>query len=209
VIQAYSDSLHVVFLAAAPVGLVAFALAFFLKEVPLRDTARAAAPDLGDGFAMPEARTDDRELERAVATLFFRERRKVAPAIVERARSDLDEGGIWCLVQVHVRQRRGEPATLKAIGEHFGVPAPVLEPAFNRLELTGHLRYSGGGWELTSPGDEEFGKVVRAWHDWLAERLDDWGTGNRAELDAAIGRVAARLLDQSTEVRAHGRHALT
>ncbi|WIX99702.1 MDR family MFS transporter [Amycolatopsis mongoliensis] len=208
VIQAYSDSLHVVFLAAAPVGLVAFALAFFLKEVPLRDTARAAAPDLGDGFAMPEARTDDRELERAVATLFFRERRQVAPAIVSRAGSDLDEGAIWCLLQVHLRRRRGEPATLKAIGEYFGVPASVLEPAFMRLELTGHLRYSGGGWELTAPGRDEFDKVVRAWHDWLADRLGDWGTGNRAELDAAIGRVAARLLDQSAEVRTYGRHAL-
>jgi EmrB/QacA subfamily drug resistance transporter len=208
VIQAYSDSLHVVFLAAAPVGLVAFVLAFFLKEVPLRDTARAAAPDLGDGFAMPEARTDDRELERAVATLFFRERRKVAPAIVERAGSDLDEGGIWCLLQVHLRERRGEPSTLKAIGEYFAVPAPVLEPAFNRLELTGHLRYASGRWELTALGRAEFDKVVRAWHDWLASRLGDWGTGNRAELDAAIGRVAARLLDQSVESRAYGRHAL-
>ncbi|MBE1494736.1 EmrB/QacA subfamily drug resistance transporter [Amycolatopsis lexingtonensis] len=208
VIKAYSDSLHVVFLAAAPVGLVAFALAFFLKEVPLRDTARAAAPDLGDGFAMPEARTDDRELERAVATLFFRERRKVAPAIVERAGSDLDEGGIWCLLQVHLRERRGEPATLKAIGEHFGVPAPVLEPAFNRLELTGHLRYTRDGWELTPAGRTEFAKVVGAWHDWLADRLGDWGTGDRAELDEAIGRVAARLLDQSAESRAYGRHAL-
>ncbi|WP_370963258.1 DHA2 family efflux MFS transporter permease subunit [Amycolatopsis sp. cg9] len=208
VIKAYSDSLHVVFLAAAPVGLVAFALAFFLKEVPLRDTARAAAPDLGDGFAMPEARTDDRELERAVATLFFRERRKVAPAIVDRAGSDLDEGGIWCLLQVHLRERRGEPATLKAIGDHFGVPAPVLEPAFNRLELTGHLRYTRDGWELTGAGRTEFAKVVGAWHDWLADRLGDWGTGNRADLDAAIGRVAARLLDQSAETRSHGRHAL-
>ena len=208
VIKAYSDSLHVVFLAAAPVGLVAFALAFFLKEVPLRDTARAAAPDLGDGFAMPESRTDDRELERAVATLFFRERRKVAPAIVERAGGDLDEGGIWCLLQVHLRERRGSPATLRAIGEYFGVPAQVLEPAFNRLELTGHLRYTRDGWELTSAGREEFGKVEQAWHDWLADRLGDWGTADRAELDAAIGRVAARLMDQSAESRAYGRHAL-
>ncbi|WP_206794855.1 MDR family MFS transporter [Amycolatopsis sp. MtRt-6] len=208
VIRAYSDSLHVVFLAAAPVGLVAFALAFFLKEVPLRDTARAAAPDLGDGFAMPEARTDDRELERAVATLFFRERRQVAPAIVERAGGDLDEGGIWCLLQVHLRRRRGSPATLGAIGSFFGVPAPVLEPAFNRLELTGHLRYTRDGWELTASGRQEFDKVVRAWHDWLAERLGDWGTADRAELDAAIGRVAARLMDQSAESRTYGRHAL-
>ncbi|MEV4052968.1 MDR family MFS transporter [Amycolatopsis sp. NPDC049688] len=208
VIRAYSDSLHVVFLAAAPVGLVALVLAFFLKEVPLRDTARAAAPDLGDGFAMPEARTDDRELERAVATLFFRERRKVAPAIVGRAGGDLDEGGIWCLLQVHLRRRRGSPATLPAIGEYFGVPAQVLEPAFNRLELTGHLRYTRDGWDLTPAGREEFGKVVQAWHDWLADRLGDWGSGNRAELDAAIGRVAARLMDQSAESRTYGRHAL-
>ncbi|SEC85721.1 drug resistance transporter, EmrB/QacA subfamily [Amycolatopsis tolypomycina] len=209
VIRAYSDSLHVVFLAAAPVGLVAFALAFFLKEAPLRDTARAAAPDLGDGFAMPEARTDDSELERAVATLFFRERRKVAPAIVSRAGTELDEGGIWCLLQVHLRQRRGSPATLGEIGAFFGVPAPVLEPAFNRLELTGHLRYTRDGWELTAAGQAEFGKVVQAWHDWLADRLGDWGPGSRAELDAAIGRVAARLMDQSAESRAYGRHALT
>ncbi|WIX91193.1 MDR family MFS transporter [Amycolatopsis sp. DG1A-15b] len=208
VIQAYSDSLHVVFLAAAPVGLVAFALAFFLKEIPLRDTARAAAPGLGDGFAMPEARTDDRELERAVATLFFRERREVAPAIIERAGGDLDEGGIWCLLQVHLRERRSSPATLRAIGADFGVPAQVLEPAFNRLELTGHLRYARDGWELTSAGREEFGKVVRAWHDWLADRLGDWGASDRADLDAAIGRVAARLMDQSAESRTSGRHAL-
>ncbi|MDS0136756.1 MULTISPECIES: MDR family MFS transporter [unclassified Amycolatopsis] len=208
VIRAYSDSLHVVFLAAAPVGLVALVLAFFLKEVPLRDTARAAAPDLGDGFAMPEARTDDRELERAVATLFFRERRQVAPSIIERAGGDLDEGGMWCLLQVHLRRRRGEPATLPAIGSYFGVPAQVLEPAFNRLELTGHLRYTRDGWELTAGGRAEFGKVVQAWHDWLADRLGDWGPGDRAELDAAIGRVAARLMDQSAESRASGRHAL-
>ncbi|MEW2503067.1 MDR family MFS transporter [Amycolatopsis sp. NPDC047767] len=208
VIAAYSDSLHVVFLSAAPVGLVALALAFFLKEVPLRDTSRAAAPDLGDGFAMPEARDHDRELERAIATLFFRERRKVAPAIAARSGSELDHGGLWCLVQVHLRERRGEPATLTAIGQHYGVPPQVLEPAFARLELTGYLRFSGGSWALTGAGREEFGKLVHAWRDWLAERLADWGTGDRAELDAAIGRVAARVLDQSADAERTGRHAL-
>jgi len=207
IIDAYSQSLHVVFLSAAPVGLVALVLAFFLKEVPLRDTSRAAAPDLGEGFGMPEARDDDRELERAVATLFFRERRKVAPAIVERSGADLDHGGIWCLLQVHLRERRGELPTLDAVGAHFGVPPQVLEPAFNRLELLGYLTYSGGGWHLSEAGVAEFGKVAQAWKDWLAERLSDWG-GDRVQLDAAIGRVAARLLDQSAEARTHGRHAL-
>lgn len=183
-------------------------LAFFLKEVPLRDTSRAAAPDLGDGFAMPEPRDGDRELERAIATLFFRERREAAPAIAARSGSELDHGGLWCLVQVELRRRRGEPATLAAIGHHYGVPPEVLEPAFARLELTGHLRHFGGGWALTADGEREFGKLARAWHDWLAERLADWGTGDREELDAAIGRVAARVLEQSTDAERAGRHAL-
>ncbi|MDT8912837.1 MDR family MFS transporter [Amycolatopsis sp. PS_44_ISF1] len=208
VIGAYSQSLHVVFLSAAPVGLVALALSFFLKEVPLRDTSRAAAPDLGDGFGMPEARDHDRELERAIATLFFRERRRAAPAIAERAGSELDHGGLWCLVQVALRRRRGEPATLQAIGEHYRVPAPVLEPAFARLELTGHLSYGGDGWSLTETGQREFGQLARAWRDWIAERLADWGPGGREELDAAIGRVAARMLDQSRDTERAGRHAL-
>ncbi len=207
IIDAYSQSLHIVFLAAAPVGLVALLLSFFLKEVPLRDTSRAAASDLGEGFGMPEARDDDRELERAVATLFFRERRKVAPAIIERSGAELDHGGLWCLLQVHLRERRGEPATLDAIGSHFHVPPQVLEPAFNRLELLGYLRYANG-WLLTDAGREEFGKLAQAWKDWLAERLSDWG-GDRAQLDAAIGRVASRLLDQTAEARTYGRHALT
>ncbi|GAA3563182.1 MDR family MFS transporter [Amycolatopsis ultiminotia] len=208
VIEAYSASLHVVFLYAAPVGLLAFVLALFLKEVPLRDTSRAAAPDLGDGFAMPEAREHDRELERAIATLFFRERRKAAPAIAARAGSELDHGGLWCLVQVHLRERTGRPATLTAIGAHYGVPPQVFEPAFARLELTGHLAYRHGRFALTGSGREECVKLVHAWRDWIAERLGDWGGADRSELDAAMIRVARRILDESEESARSGRHAL-
>ena len=47
-------AIHVVFLAAVPVALLAFVLALFLKEVPLRDTSRAGASDVGEAFGMPE-----------------------------------------------------------------------------------------------------------------------------------------------------------
>ncbi|MBB4683460.1 MDR family MFS transporter [Amycolatopsis jiangsuensis] len=208
VIEAYSDALHVVFLYAAPVGLLAFVLACFLKEVPLRDTSRAAAPDLGDGFAMPEAREHDRQLERAIATLFFRERRKAAPAIAARAGSDLDRGGLWCLVQVHLRERTDRPATLTAIGAHYALPPEVLEPAFARLELTGHLTYRRGTFALTESGRAETAKLVHAWRNWIAERLGDWGGADRAGLDAAITRVATRILDESEDPARSGRHAL-
>jgi EmrB/QacA subfamily drug resistance transporter len=50
-VLAFSDSLHVVFLIGAPVGLIAFVLTLFLKELPLRDRAYVGdgAPGGGDG----------------------------------------------------------------------------------------------------------------------------------------------------------------
>ena len=55
--QAFSDSLHAVFLIGAPFALVAFVLTWFLKDLPLRDHAYldgegSAAPS-GDGRSVP------------------------------------------------------------------------------------------------------------------------------------------------------------
>ncbi|MBA8930314.1 EmrB/QacA subfamily drug resistance transporter [Kutzneria viridogrisea] len=207
-VQAYADSLHTVFLYAAPVGLLALLVALFFKEVPLRDTSRASAADVGEGFGMPESREGDAELERQIATLMFRERRKMAPAILSRAGTELDEGGVWCLLRVHFRHKLGKPATVAGIAEDVRVPRQVLEPAFSALERSGHLTVLDGELVHTDRGQAEFGKLSAAWRDWLAERLADWGSRDRAELDAAISRVAGRLIDQATEERPEGRHAL-
>jgi EmrB/QacA subfamily drug resistance transporter len=50
-LRAFSDSLHVVFLAAIPFALVAFALTWFLEEVPLR-TSVSAIDGVSEGFGM-------------------------------------------------------------------------------------------------------------------------------------------------------------
>ena len=44
-IQAFDASLHVVFLVGVPIGLLAFVLSWFLKELPLRDKAYVSALD--------------------------------------------------------------------------------------------------------------------------------------------------------------------
>jgi hypothetical protein len=49
-VQAFADSLHVVFLAAVPFTAVAFLLTLWLREIPLRRTlpsGRGAAETLG------------------------------------------------------------------------------------------------------------------------------------------------------------------
>ncbi|SEL14049.1 MDR family MFS transporter [Streptacidiphilus jiangxiensis] len=47
-IQAFDASLHTVFLAGVPIGLAAFALSWFLRELPLRDKAYVSAAEARD-----------------------------------------------------------------------------------------------------------------------------------------------------------------
>jgi len=61
-VLAFSDSLHAVFLIGAPISLLAFALTWFLKDLPLRDRAYVA----GDG-AVPGG--DTRDLSRDAVRL--------------------------------------------------------------------------------------------------------------------------------------------
>jgi MFS family permease len=64
-VAAFAASLHPVFLAAAGVSLVAFALTWLLRELPLRQTA--AAEGVGESFASPRGDSSERELERIAA----------------------------------------------------------------------------------------------------------------------------------------------
>ncbi len=81
ILQAYSDALHPVFLTAVPIALIAFALSWFMREVPLRtvsgEQARgtSGAPDLGQALgAAPTQRTSAEEVERVMSRLSAVER---------------------------------------------------------------------------------------------------------------------------------------
>jgi EmrB/QacA subfamily drug resistance transporter len=52
---AFSESLHVVFLAAVPFAFLAFLLALLLREVPLRTSMGAAQPALAEGTELGES----------------------------------------------------------------------------------------------------------------------------------------------------------
>ncbi|HEY3611858.1 MAG TPA: MFS transporter [Pseudonocardiaceae bacterium] len=198
VVHAYAQSLHVVFLAGVPVALAAFVLSLFLKEVPLRGTARAAATDMGDGFAMPESPDADQNLERALANLLRRERRQMHRAVL--AVSPLDEAEAWCVVKVAFVERRHGAAPIARIAEEVHVPAKVLQPAFDHAIEAGFLRSAPDGLHLTELGEDEFGTLAAAWQDWVTERLADWNPEATVDLPAAMARLARRLFDeQATE----------
>src|SRR5205085_2754610 len=71
-VHAYAASLQAVFLAAVPFAVLAFLLALWLPEVPLRETARATDP--GETFGMPQDRDSLDEIARALSVLTSREK---------------------------------------------------------------------------------------------------------------------------------------
>ncbi|MBW8801278.1 MAG: MFS transporter, partial [Streptomyces sp.] len=69
IIDAYADTIQTVFLWTVPVAALGFVVALFLKQVELRDSARAGSTDMGEGFASPSGADSQRVLEATVGKI--------------------------------------------------------------------------------------------------------------------------------------------
>jgi hypothetical protein len=198
IVAAYAHAVHVVFLAAVPVPLVALVLALFLKEVPLRGTARGSASDLGEGFGMPEGDDANRQLQLLIARLIQRQGRAALPVVRERAGVRFGVADQWAVGQVYLRSRLGRRATVEEISIRYRLPPEVLAPAFRDATSHGYLHADGEALELTELGQEEIAKFVAAMRTWLAEELDDWAPDD-AKLAEALGDLATNFIEQNGE----------
>jgi hypothetical protein len=199
ILAAYAHAVHVVFLLAVPIPLVALVLALFLKEVPLRETARGTARDVGEGFSMPEGTDARQQLQLAIARLLRRKGRSELPAVRARANVDLGIADHWAVGQVYLRARLDRTVTVEEVGDRYRIPAPVLAPAFASAITHGYLRSDDGGLRLTDRGHAEMAKYVAAMRAWLAEELADWGVDD-VQLGAALGDLATRFVEQTPEL---------
>jgi EmrB/QacA subfamily drug resistance transporter len=198
-IQAYAATLDHVFLYVVPIAVVGLVVAVFLKQVPLRDTSRAAAGDLGEGFGTPDAQDADGQLERTVAKLIRHDVRAAGPAIVAESGTGLSPAVAWTLGQVHLRSRRGDGPTVEQVAAAHRVPPDAIAPVFAAATRSGYLRLDGDRLALTEAGDDAFERISNAWRGWLGNQLDDWDTNDpddRERLDRAIKALADRLLDE-------------
>lgn len=200
VIDAYAETVDHVFQWVVPVALLGFVVAWFLKEVPLRDSARAAAGDMGDGFGAPDSADADRQLERAVAAVMRAAKgRPVSRQLLAGSGSPLNPAQAWALGQVHWRAKLRGGASLASIAVAHRMPPDVLDPVFDHTAAAGYLTRDGDGLALTPAGEAEVARLGAAWRHWLDERLEDWdvtGPEDRARLDRALDAMAARLLEE-------------
>lgn len=197
VVDAYAQALHTVFLWTVPVAVVGFVVALFLKQVRLRDTARAGSTDMGDGFGSPATASGDsaKLLELAVGKLVRNMGPEQARAIVEASDTRLDMAGAWAVMQVDLLTRTVGHASLGLIAGRRSLPPEVLLPVFDRMVEEGYLTREGNFLAHTPAGEREAGVISRAWADWLGDRLEkDRGRPRSAELRVAADAIAKRLL---------------
>jgi Mn-dependent DtxR family transcriptional regulator len=196
---AYAGALDNVFLYAAPVAVVGFVLALMLKQVPLRNNDVSTAADLGEGFAMPTSASPDQLLENAVGRLIRHGSGMQLRALAQRQGSKLDISRLWALLQVYRFGQAAGQARLGDIAEHVRVPREILEPAFERLAVTGYAERSADQFWLTPAGAHQVEVVREATMDWLTQRLAQSSglqAPGRGEVHQALERVTQDVLVQ-------------
>ncbi|WP_416971128.1 MDR family MFS transporter [Streptomyces sp. 4F14] len=195
IIDAYADTIQTVFLWTVPVAALGFLVALLLKQVPLRDSARAGSTDLGEGFASPSGADSRRVLETSVAKIIGSTDLETTRRIVEDSDTRLDIAGAWAVMQVELHTRMVGHASLGLIAARRHLPPEVLLPVFDRMVDEGYLTRTGTLLSHTDAGAREAHVISEAWSDWLKDHVErDLGRPSSGELHAAVDAIAKRLL---------------
>ncbi|MBX7470633.1 DHA2 family efflux MFS transporter permease subunit [Streptomyces sp. NPDC058961] len=196
VLHAYSSSITDVFLYAAPVVLLAFVTAWFLKEDKLRGAV--TAPDASQTLASnPVERSSHDECARALSVLGTREgRREIYRTITEKADLDLLPAASWLLLRIR-KYGSADPAVL---AERAPVPLHVITEAARQVEGRGLARRDGLPLVLTDEGREIAVRLFAAREESLAELLGDWwGPERPRDLVKLIEELSSELSGSESE----------
>ncbi|MFC9897381.1 MDR family MFS transporter [Nocardia sp. NPDC127579] len=205
IIDAYAASINYVFQWVVPVAILAFVVAWFLKQVPLRDSIRGGATDVGEGFSMPDHGDRVALLERAVSVTMRKahtEGGSVHSRILADAGSELSRGQAWALRQIYLHNRIRGGASIASIAQAHRVPDEVVEPVLLKVIGAGFVDADDGNLTLTPVGRAEVDRVHQAWRRWLSGRIDDWDDRDPVDsalLDQALDNIARKLLDDQLE----------
>ncbi|MFJ9723218.1 MDR family MFS transporter [Streptomyces sp. NPDC101209] len=195
-LHAYASAITDVFLYAAPVALLGFVLAWFLKEDPLR--ASVTAPDVTETLASnPVERSSYDEVCRALSVLGTREgRRQVYEEITERAGYDLLPAASWLLLRIR-RYGWAEPAVL---AERSSVPLNVIIEAARQVEVRRLAVREGPDLMLTDSGRQVADRLSEAREESLARLLGDWwGPGRPTDLVQLVRELNGELCGSERE----------
>jgi len=187
--QAYVHALHPVFIAAAGVTAVGFALSWLLQERPLRETA-ATSRGLDDSLAAPRSPDSLAEIERSLACAAAPElRRRFAEQLAERADIALSPAATWALVRI---EEHGLPGA-RAQAEDEGVEPERIAAVVAELRARGLIAGEDGASHLTPDGHGLAERAVAARRELLLEVLADEHASRDPAVEGLLRRLAREL----------------
>ncbi|MEU1314465.1 MDR family MFS transporter [Streptomyces tibetensis] len=195
-LHAYAVSITDVFLYAAPVALLGFVLAWFLKEDRLRGSV--TAPDASETLASnPVERSSYDEVCRALSVLGTRAgRREIYRKITARAGYDLLPATSWLLLRMR-RYGSVEPGVL---ADAMPLPLTVIMEAARQAEERRLAVRRGVDMVLTHQGREVADRLAGAREESLAELLGDWwGPDRPADLEQLVRELNGELCGSRRE----------
>jgi len=198
-VSGYATALQTVFLVAVPFGVLAFALSWTLKDVPLRTST--GAPDPADTLAptsRPTVRTSDQEMERAVTALLSRERRRdIYAGLISAASVKTTPRGAWLLLRVGEHPGWGR----HELAEHLYMTDADMERRLGELVAAGYARPLADGpaapVPLTETGQHAFDELFRARHDAVARLAAGWDPEHHPRLVELLTRITHQLAASS------------
>jgi EmrB/QacA subfamily drug resistance transporter len=188
-VGAFTDALGTVFVVAAAVGAVAFALSWLLEERPLRETVAASSPQVTEAIAMP---AEDDPLTQVATGLTALSRRDVQKRLIERtaqrAGVDLPAAECWLLARLNEHPDVDVPE----LGRARGITPARLATALRVLLERGYVTREplGAAHPLTPQGRAVLDRLIAARLDWLREVLSCWAPERHAELAEFVRRLA-------------------
>jgi EmrB/QacA subfamily drug resistance transporter len=190
-IGAYATAIHVVFLSAVPVGIVAFGLAFLLPEVRLRTATRTA--DTGEAFGIPTARTSLEELQLALSRHLSRENRlRGYQLLTQRASVNLEPGEAWMLNRVSRETSR----QVAVMAQSSKTPIGRVREVAAALAQRGYVTLDSDTVAVTDSGRQVAGSLVTAQEEILNEFLEGWSPHEHPDVEALVAEFSARLASE-------------
>jgi EmrB/QacA subfamily drug resistance transporter len=185
-IEAVTLSLHPLFLTAAAITVLAFVLTWFLREIPLRASARTPEP----GRVLEPATDDDalRTVEASLSRLAARENRwQRYEDFAKRVGIELSPPQLWLFARLGERV----PVTEDELTAQLGVPLGQIAPLLADLQARG-LATGGNGAALmlTPAGVGMHEQLVAARREGLRRHLAGFDPDDHPELRRALDALA-------------------
>jgi MFS family permease len=190
-IGAYATAIHIVFLSAVPVGLVAFGLALLLPEVRLRTATRTS--DTGEAFGIPTSRTSLQELQLALSRQLSRENRlRGYEMVARRANVDLAPGEAWMLNRV-AREGFRE---IDVMAQRSKTPPARVREVAAALAQRGFVTIDVDTVSVTEAGRQVAALIVAAQEEILNEFLEGWSPQEHPDVKILVHEISARLSEE-------------